>query len=131
MEKVKFGTTEFNLVPMGISVNDVKKTRSIRFISELDYPEIYTIVSNLNNMDTITIIGQDGNTQNTYADCIAFKGLGYEKDVVIDDVTTADVYTVTYSIDAVEKAMKSLNSQIDDLSNIIVIISMLWSERRW
>ncbi len=138
MEKVKFGTHEFDLVPMGNTADDIKKTRSIQFISDMGMNDVFGIVTNPENYNLIEIIGQDGNPQNVYTDIAAFKHIGYTKDVEIDQGTTADVYTVTYSVDAVEKELSnlsnqltvarseigSLNTQIDDLSNTIVIISM-------
>ena len=138
MEKVRFGSHEFDLVPMGISIESINKTRSIRFISDLSVPSVLDIVANPGNYEQISIIGQDGNPQNVYTDIATFKHIGYTKDVEIDQGTTSDVYSVTYGVDAVEKELislsnqltaarsviGSLNTQIDDLSNTIVIISM-------
>ena len=113
LEKVKFGTHEFDLVPMGISVDSVKKTRSIRFISNLSYPDIYSVVSEPNNFTVITTIGLDGIPQNTYADSVAFKGMGFDKDIKINDNITADVYTVTHSVDSIERAIATLQAKLD------------------
>ncbi len=136
MEKLKIGNTEFDLVPMGISEDTQRKTRSFRFTSQLSNGVVYDIVSAITT--EIQHIGNDGKVSNTYADIASFKGLLFEKDVIVEDGVIADVYTVTYSVDAVEKELGSirtqliasheevteLNNQIDDLSNTIVIISI-------
>jgi hypothetical protein len=136
MEKIKIGSTEFDLVPMGISEDTQRKTRSFKFTSLLSYFDVITVVSG--NVTSVLHIGSDGQTVKTYSDIVAFKGLGFDKDVSIEDGVTEDVYTVTYSVDAVEKDLNSLktqlataqaqialqNTQLDDLSNTIVIISM-------
>lgn len=114
MEKVKFGTYEHELVPVGITVNETNKTRSIRFISTLSYNDVINIVSNPDNFESITVIGEDGNTQSTFADCVAFKGLSFDKDIKIDDDTTTDVYTVTYSVDQLERAISDLQIKINN-----------------
>lgn len=112
-EKVKFRTTEFNLIPMGITEDTTKKTRLFKFISELSYSEVIAIVTNPNNYDTVTIIGQDGNPQTTYADCVSFKGMAYENEVLIGLDTIDDVYTVTYSVDAIARAVSTLQAKLD------------------
>jgi hypothetical protein len=136
MEKIKIGSTEFDLIPMGISEDTQRKTRSFKFTSGLSYLDVITIVSG--SVTSVLHIGSDGQTVKLYSDIVAFKGLGFDKDVSIEDGVTADVYTVTYSVDAVEKDLNSLktqlataqaqialqNTQLDDLSNTIVIISM-------
>ncbi len=136
MEKLKIGSTEFDLVPMGISEDTQRKTRSFKFTSQLSNGAVYDIVSVITTK--IQHIGNDGTVSNTYADIASFKGLSFEKDVIIEDGVIRDVYTATYSVDAVEKELGSirtqltaaheevtaLNNQIDDLSNTIVIISM-------
>lgn len=136
MEKIKIGLQEFDLVPMGISEDTQRKTRSFKFTSMLSYADVITVVSGA--VTSVLHIGTDGNTVKTYSDLVAFKGLGYDKDVSIEDGVIADVYTVTYSVDSIEKDLNSLktqlaaaqaqidlqNTQLDDLSNTIVIISM-------
>lgn len=129
MEKLKIGSNTFDLIPMGISEDTIRKTRSFIFVSGLSYSEIIGIVSG--TVTEVQHIGNDGNTIKAYADIVAFKGLGYYRDVIIGDGATADVYTVTYSVDAIEREINTLktqltasNKQIDDLSNTIVIISM-------
>lgn len=122
MEKIKIGNTEFDLVPMGIGEDIVKKTRYFKFISNLDYAQVINLVSL--NTDNIQHLDSEGNIINTYADIVAFKGLAFEKDVVIEDGVTSDVYTVTYGTDPIQKEINRLNNEVDDLSNTIVIISM-------
>ena len=120
MEKVRFGTHEFDLIPMGISSAD--KTRSIRFVSDLSFDDVFNIVTNLDNYGQITIIGQDGNPQNVYTDTAAFKHIGYTKDASIDQETTADVYSVTYSVDAIEKELRETKDKNAILENRLAII---------
>ncbi len=122
MEKLKIGNTEFDLVPMGITEDSTRKTRSFKFISASSYNDVIYVVSG--HISTIQHIGNDGNPLNTYGDIAKFKSLSFEKDVELSAGVLADVYKVTYSTDAVEKAINELNNQIDDLSNTIVIISM-------
>lgn len=139
-EKLRFAdNTEFDLAPNGITKDTACKKKYLKFISNLNYAEVEAIVSNSSNFATIKVIGSDGEIQNTYVDCVSYKGLGIEKDVVISDTVTADVYTVTYSVDAVEKKVNALETQIteanqtiddlniqcDDLSNTMVMISMM------
>ena len=120
MEKVRFGTHEFDLIPMGISSAD--KTRSIRFVSDLSFDDVFNIVTNLDNYGQITIIGQDGNPLDVYTDTATFKYIGYTKDVAIDQDTTADVYTVTYSVDAVEKELRETKDKNAILENRLAVI---------
>lgn len=117
-EKIKLKNgQEFELIPMGISNDTAIKTRSFRFISPLGYAETLAIVSTESNFESIQIIGADGNPQATYADCVSFKGLAFEKGVKINDTTTADVYTVTYSVDAVERMLSNINGQLSNNIN--------------
>ena len=114
MEKIKLKSDEeFELIPMGISNDSTSKTRSFRFISPVGYADTLAIVSTESSFESIQIIGADGNPQATYADCVSFKGLAFEKGVKIDDNTTADVYTVTYTVNAVERELLSLKKQLD------------------
>lgn len=124
MEKIKLKNgQEFTLIPMGITT--AEKIRIFRVTSTLSYEEIKTAVSNTDNISSIDYTLADGNTYRTYADCVSFKGLAFDKGVKIDDSTISDVYAISLSTDAVEKSMIDLNNQIDDLSNTVVMISML------
>lgn len=112
MEKLKIGNTEFDLVPMGIIKDTQGKTRSFKFTTDSSYADVLTCVSLQSNFNQIQHIGNDENPVNTYADAVSFKSLGYEKGITISDGVTADVYTVTYSIDEVLSTLKNLSTQL-------------------
>lgn len=80
MEKINFGAYQFNLIPMGVSEDISKKTRTIKFISELNQSEVYSIVADPNNFNLIIIVGEDGVSQITYSDCINIKGMSFLPD---------------------------------------------------
>lgn len=133
MEKIKIGLQEFDLVPMGITDDTQRKTRSYKFTSLLSYLDVITVVSGA--VTSILHIGGDGNIIKTYSDIVAFKGLGFEKDLSIEDGVTTDVYTVTYSIDAVEKEIQRMNEKINNtqtlsdnaVAELTILIATLYS----
>lgn len=123
MEKIRLSNgAEFMLVPMGIETRD--KLRCFKFVSELNY---YDILSNFSNTDNLLIVEHvlaDGTVGTTYSDSVVYKSLTFAPGVAIDDNTVSDVYMVAISTDPVEREIKNLKTDIDDLTNIIVMMSM-------
>lgn len=103
MEKIVFGTHEFELVPVGISANDVTKRRGFKFTSELPYQEVEDILTALENFATIQYQAND-TVVTTYADCVSLKTLS-------KDIETG-IYTAEYSTDEVARRMAELEAEI-------------------
>jgi hypothetical protein len=123
MEKIRLASgTEFGLVPMGIVDKD--KLRYFKFVSSLSYDEIKAIFSESNNVSSIDYVLSDGSTYLTYADGVAYKCLSFVPDVAIDDNTVSDVYIVTISTDPTGKAIQTLNAEMDNITNTIVMMTM-------
>jgi hypothetical protein len=112
MERIRINNQEFNLIPMGITTSD--KKRSFTISSTLPYADIETAFS---NVDRIEYLSDSGEVLATYVDGVALKSLSRD----IENGT----YTAEIGIDTVEKKLQSMSSQVDDLTNTIVIISML------
>lgn len=119
-EKIKLSdsqSTQLDLIPNGISTDNTTNIRKFMFRSSITYSELLTLFNSPANIKTIAYILADGSTGTTYTDCVELKSLSYD--------ITGEYYTAELSIDAVEKALQSMNAQIDDLSNTIVMMSML------
>ena len=100
MEKIIFNTHEFDLVPVGITVNETTKRRSFKFVTELPYQEIEDILTDPVNFDVIKYQTGEGETVATYADCVSLK-------TISKDIETG-VYTVEYSTDEVARKMAEI-----------------------
>jgi len=108
MEKIVFGTHEFDLVvPVGIATNDVTKRRGFKFTTELPYQEVENILVNPENFATIKYQPTDDIVAATYADCVSLKTLG--KDI------ESGIYTAEYSTDEVARRMAELEAEIEVL----------------
>lgn len=107
MEKIVFGTNEFDLVPVGISHNDVTKRRGFKFTSDLPYQEIEDVLTDPESFAVIKYQLEDGLVVATYADCVSLKTLS-------KDIETG-IYTAEFSTDEVARRMADLEAEIEAL----------------
>ena len=122
MEKIRLKDgTEFDLIPMGI--DNKEKFRIIKFTSELTHAEILAKFSDI-NIEEINYILADNSIGDTYEDCVTLKSLTFIPNVQVDDDTVSDVYVVVLSTDAVERGMQTLNSQLLNISTMIITMTM-------
>ena len=122
MEKIRLKDgTEFDLIPMPIE--DKGKLRIIKFISDLSHTEILAKFSKA-NIEKMEYILADATVGTTYEDCTAFKSLTFVPNVQVDDNTVSDVWVVILSTDAVERGMQTLNSQLLNISTMIITMTM-------
>lgn len=108
MEKLVFNTHEFDLVPVGISHNDVTKRRGFKFTSDLPYQDIEDVLTNPESFASIKFKVGD-TVVATYADCVSLKTLS-------KDIETG-IYTAEFSTDAVERRMAELEAEIEALKS--------------
>ena len=137
MEKLKLSNNqEFVLIPMGIVTDASKKVRYFKFTSALSYWEISAIFSDSANLSSVDYIQNDGATK-TYQDCVKMLVISFVPDYRVDDNTTADIYVVTVSTDAIYKAIElsaverqSLQRQADEIVTLIIpeIVGMVGGE---
>lgn len=104
MEKIIFGTHEFELVPVGIAANDMIKRRSFKFTTDLSYPDVEEILIDPENFATIQYAVESGDVVATYADCVALKTLA-------KDIETG-VYTAEYSTDEMARRVSELEVEV-------------------
>lgn len=124
-EKIKLKNgQEFELIPMGISTNEFTKVRKFKFKSSLAYAEILAMFSDFSNIEKIDYVLADGTVEKTYLDCVSLKSFGFSPNYKIDENTTADIFVVEIGIDIVERTIQEINSQIDDLANTVVMVSV-------
>ena len=117
MEKIKLKNgQEFELIPMGISTDNIMKRREFAIMSELPFEEIKAIFSNIDNISEIHYT-KDNLTSKTYADCVGFKSIKLDTDYKIDENTITDIYIVELSIDAMEKELNELNEELKAQQN--------------
>jgi hypothetical protein len=112
MEKIKIGSTEFDLVPMGISEDAQSKTRSFKVVKIMEFDDMRTAI--LEGVTQIDHIGNDGNISNSYMDCVSLKRLAAEYGTEID-VEPQNTYTIVLSTDASISEIRALQSQITAL----------------
>jgi hypothetical protein len=123
IERIRLSNgTEFTLIPMGIEERD--RLRYFKFTSDLNYYDILAEFENSDNLAVIEHILADGSVGATYNDCVSFKTLTYAPDVEIGDKTVTDIYIVCVGTDAVERTLQALNTNIDDLTNVIAMMSL-------
>lgn len=123
MEKIRLKDgTEFELIPMGIDNKD--KLRIIKFISALPYEDILAKFTDVINLECIEHILADNGIGTTYEDCTAFKSLTFIPDMQVDDNIMSDIYVVVFSTDAVERELQSINSEMINIVNTVVMMSM-------
>ena len=123
IERIRLSNgTEFTLIPMGIEERD--RLRYFKFTSDLNYYDILAEFENSDNLAVIEHILADGSVGATYNDCVSFKALTFVPSVEVDDKTITDIYIVSVGTDAVEKELQRLNTNINDLTNIIVAMTM-------
>jgi molybdopterin-guanine dinucleotide biosynthesis protein len=117
MEQFKLNDgTILNIVPMGIGDNTIAKTRTVMFQTTLTYAEIETILLNSTNLSVTQHLSETGEVYNTYTDIAKLKNLGYDYN--------SNTYTAVFSTDEVEAKLQSITTQLDDLTNVIIVISM-------
>jgi hypothetical protein len=97
MEKIKVNGQEFDLVPMGISSSD--KRRSFTLSTTVSPSEIEAAFT---DVGSIQYLSEDGKVLRTYLDCVSLKG--YTHDI------GGETYTVELSTDAVEKRLQEITS---------------------
>ena len=123
MEKIRLKDgTEFELIPMGIDNKD--KLRIIKFISALPYEDILAKFTDVINLEYMEYILADGSIGTTYEDCVTFKSLTFIPNVQVDDNTVSDIYVVAISTDAVERDMQSINKELTNIVDTIIMMSM-------
>lgn len=122
MEKIRLKDgTEFDLIPMGI--DNREKFRIIKFTSELTHAEILAKFSDI-NIEEINYILADNSIGATYEDCVTLKSLTFIPNVQVDDNTVSDVYVAALSTDAVERALQTLNEELVNIVDTIIMMSM-------
>ena len=123
MENIRLSNgKEFLLAPMGIE--DVGNLRYFKFMSDMNYYDILAEFENIENLQVIEHVLADGTVGTTYNDCVSFKTLTFAPKVQIDDKTVTDIYIVCVGTDAVERTLQALNTNIDDLTNVIAMMSL-------
>jgi len=123
IERIRLSNgTEFILIPMGIEERD--RLRYFKFTSDLNYYDILAEFENPDNLAVIEHVLADGTVGTTYNDCVSFKTLTFAPKVQIDDKTVTDIYIVCVGTDAVERTLQALNTNIDDLTNVIAMMSL-------
>ena len=112
MEKIKLSNDQlFEIIPMGISSSDKKRVLIIS--SDLQYANIETAFL---NVDRIEYLSESGEVLAVYTDGVSVKTISKD----IENGT----YTIEIGTDAVERHLRIINTQIDDLTNTVVMISM-------
>ncbi len=124
-EKLKLANGQnFDLIPMGIVTDETKKVRYFKFTSALSYDELKSMFFDSSNLVSIDYIGEDGKTLKSYQDCVKTLVISFVPSYKVDDNITADIYVVTVSTDAVLRGIETMNTQITDIFNTIVIMTM-------
>lgn len=113
--------TEFIVPPM--SIENKGNMRIIKFISDLPHAEILAKFNDT-NIEKIEHILTDNSIGATYEDCVTLKSLTFVPNVQIDDNTVSDIYVVAISTDAVERGLKTLNAELVNIVDTIIMISM-------
>lgn len=112
MEKIRLKSgQEFDLVPVGI--REDAKRRSFIIYADGNIENAFSE----SNIDRIEYISESGEVLKTYLDCVKTVAIGKD----IENGT----YTVEVSIDAVERRLKEVDAQMNDLANTIVMMSMI------
>ena len=126
MERIKLkNNQEFELIPMGITNDNLGKIRKFMFVSELSYEELKSCFSNKSNVGEIDIVSNDGTVLKSYMDCVGLKSITFTVDYKISDEDIRDIYIIELSTNKLEKEMDSLNSDLVGLCNTLVTMSML------
>jgi hypothetical protein len=99
MEKIIISGTSFNLVPMGIS--QTEKKRSFTISSELTYDEIEVAFSDVSN---IRYTSEADEILKVFMDGISVKTISKDFE--------NSTYIIEISIDAVEAELKQLRTQV-------------------
>ena len=107
MEKLKIGNTEFDLVPMGISEDTQRKTRSFKVVKSMEFDPMFLIIRE--GLEKITHIGNDGQPAAVYSDCISLKRMAAEYGTEIDG-EPQDTYLIELSTDASIGEIRALQS---------------------
>ncbi len=131
-EKIRLTNLQkFDIIPMGIE--ERTDVRYFKFISALTHDEILAIFSDSENLATVEYIGADGLVATTYQDCVKMLVLSFVPSYKVDDNTTSDIYIVAISTDEVARGMQALNSELVNIVNTVVMMSipMMWGEERW
>jgi hypothetical protein len=107
MEKIRLSNgQEFDLRPLGINSNDIRKTRLFKFTSELPIGEIQAMFRNSENISSIDHLLSTGTLRGNFSDCVAYKSLSH------DD---SNVYTVELSTDSIEREVMELRMKVAKL----------------
>lgn len=107
MEKFKFGTNTFDVVPNGIENDTFNKRRKFYFKTELSYPEVEAILTKQDNLTGVQYIAENGDILATYSDCVSLKVLSKSLDT--------GTYTAEFSTDATEKEISELKAKVAEL----------------
>jgi len=98
MEKIRLNNGQiFELIPIGIETDVLKKRRKFSFVSELGYAEIEATFS-VDNITSIDYLSADNEVLKIYTDCNGLKMIAKEFNKEYEDGKFADVYTVVLEI---------------------------------
>ena len=97
MEKLKIGSKEFNIIPMGIDERDKLRIFTIEADSYTEVDQAFSDVSK------VTVILED-DSEVVYLDCVKVTSIKDNKD---------GTYTVEVSTDAVERKITNLQEYTD------------------
>lgn len=123
-EKIRLSNKqEFELIPMGISNSG--NSRSFRLITTLSHEEVKALFLDTNNISQIEYILADGTVDRTYLDCTSLKSVNSLLNYKIDDSNVHDVIEVVLNVSEVERTLQNIDTEIDNLSNTVVMMSIL------
>lgn len=132
MEKIILANgQEFVAAPLGLINNDITKRRKLTFASELGYVDVMEMLSNPDNVSEITYILENGTVIGVYTDCVNLKALSIDIEKGLytaefsTDVMERKINITEQKLEAAEHRMIELNAEIDNLSNALVMISMM------
>lgn len=104
MEKFKFGTNEFDVVPNGVANKEAEKARLYYFKSSLTTTEVEEILSNYDNISNIQYIAENGDVLAIHTDCVKCK-------TVTKDLETG-ICIAKFSTDATERELTVLREKV-------------------
>lgn len=109
MEKIKLKNgQEFELVPMGISINEFKKRSTFKILTNLPYEEIKAAFSDPENISEISHVLDDETINKVYTDCVSLTSLKFEPGDGLD------TYTIEFSTDMAERELKTLKELLEE-----------------
>lgn len=130
MEKVKFGTTEFELIPNG--VDDTQEDQlTLRFqLGERTVNEVEALLSDTENTKRIEILETDGSLQRPFTGYSYLKKISKIKDYLVEIKTSApaegegETEQTEVRVDIAESilAKADLRAQLDELAKVVNVM---------